>query len=129
MASSGAFIQMVLLLLCVKCDPTGSCISCMKLFSLCLNISALLEAQDIDMHLKPLQHPLEEIENVEFNEVKPLLNHLLHIVCFIWATSKYYSTPARIIVLLQEVCSLLIQQVGHIVFQTFTLQPFLKVEK
>uniref|UniRef100_A0ABM5FM48 Dynein axonemal heavy chain 9 isoform X2 n=1 Tax=Pogona vitticeps TaxID=103695 RepID=A0ABM5FM48_9SAUR len=72
--------------------------------------AALVEAQDIDMHLKPLQHPLEEIENVEFNEVKPLLNHLLHIVCFIWATSKYYSTPARIIVLLQEVCSLLIKQ-------------------
>lgn len=63
------------------------------------------------MHLKPLQHPLEEIENVEFNEVKPLLNCMLHIVCLIWGTSKYYCAPARIIVLLQEICNLLIQQV------------------
>ncbi|XP_007433956.1 dynein heavy chain 9, axonemal, partial [Python bivittatus] len=72
--------------------------------------AALIEAQDINMYLKPLQRPLEEIENVEFNEVKPLLNHMLHIVCLIWGTSKYYCAPARIIVLLQEICSLLIQQ-------------------
>ncbi|XP_053153093.1 dynein axonemal heavy chain 9 isoform X3 [Hemicordylus capensis] len=72
--------------------------------------AALVEAQDINMHLMPLQRPLEEIENAEFNEVKPLLNNVLHVVCLIWATSKYYSTPVRIIVLLQEICSLLIQQ-------------------
>ncbi|XP_044310020.1 dynein axonemal heavy chain 9 [Varanus komodoensis] len=72
--------------------------------------AALVEAQDINMHLKPLQHPLEEMENIEFFEVKPLLNRMLHVVCFIWATSKYYSTPARVIVLLQEICNLLIQQ-------------------
>ncbi|XP_070790567.1 dynein axonemal heavy chain 9 [Pituophis catenifer annectens] len=72
--------------------------------------AALIEAQDINMHLKPLQHPLEEIENVEFNEMKPLLNCMLHIVCLIWGTSKYYCAPARIIVLLQEICNLLIQQ-------------------
>ncbi|KAG8128895.1 hypothetical protein E2320_015668, partial [Naja naja] len=41
--------------------------------------AALIEAQDINMHLKPLQRPLEEIENVEFNELKPLLNCMLHI--------------------------------------------------
>ncbi|XP_042303471.1 dynein axonemal heavy chain 9 [Sceloporus undulatus] len=72
--------------------------------------AALVEAEDINMHLKPIQRPLEEIESVEFNEVKPLLNRVLHMVCFIWASSKYYSTPARIIVLLQEICSLIIQQ-------------------
>ncbi|XP_054832302.1 dynein axonemal heavy chain 9-like [Eublepharis macularius] len=72
--------------------------------------AALVEARDINLHLKPLQRPLEEIENVEFNEVKLLLTRILHVVCFIWATSKYYRTPARIIVLLQEICSLLIQQ-------------------
>uniref|UniRef100_A0A670JPV6 Dynein axonemal heavy chain 9 n=1 Tax=Podarcis muralis TaxID=64176 RepID=A0A670JPV6_PODMU len=72
--------------------------------------AALVEAHDINVHLKPLERPLEEIENAEFNELKPLLNRVLHVVCLIWATSKYYSTPARIIVLLQETCSLLIQQ-------------------
>lgn len=51
---------------------------------------------------------------------------MLHVVCFIWATSKYYSTPARIIVLLQEICSLLICQVSHAVVLTLAPQPFLE---
>ncbi|XP_025057963.1 dynein heavy chain 9, axonemal [Alligator sinensis] len=72
--------------------------------------AALSEAQDINLHLTPLQHHLEEIESVEFSEVKSLVSPLLHVVCLIWATSKYYNTPARIIVLLQEICNLLIQQ-------------------
>ncbi|CAM4557085.1 unnamed protein product [Lepidochelys kempii] len=73
-------------------------------------LEALTEAQDINLHLTPLQRHLEDIESVEFNEVKPLISPLLHVVCLIWATSNYYNTPARIIVLLQEICNLLIQQ-------------------
>lgn len=73
--------------------------------------TALSEAQDIDLHLTPLQQPLEDIEAAEFSKVKPLLVPLLHVVCWIWATSKHYSVPVRIVVLLQEICNLLIQQV------------------
>ncbi|XP_063312141.1 dynein axonemal heavy chain 9 [Pelobates fuscus] len=73
-------------------------------------VAALSEAQDINLHLKPLQRHFEEIENVEFNEVKPLIVPLLHVMCLLWARSKYYNTPARIIVLMQEVCNLFIQQ-------------------
>ncbi|NXG21537.1 DYH9 protein, partial [Grallaria varia] len=72
--------------------------------------AALTEAQDIHLHLLPLQRPLEVIEAVEFSKVKPLLVPLLHVVCLIWATSKHYNVPVRIIVLLQEICNLLIQQ-------------------
>ncbi|XP_014742318.1 PREDICTED: dynein heavy chain 9, axonemal [Sturnus vulgaris] len=72
--------------------------------------AALSEAQDIDLHLTPLQQPLEDIEAVEFSKVKPLLVPLLHVVCWIWVTSKHYSVPVRIVVLLQEICNLLIQQ-------------------
>ncbi|CAH2292037.1 dynein heavy chain 9, axonemal [Pelobates cultripes] len=73
-------------------------------------VAALSEAQDINLHLKPLQRHFEEIENVEFNEEKPLIVPLLHVMCLLWARSKYYNTPARIIVLMQEVCNLFIQQ-------------------
>ncbi|XP_074120841.1 dynein axonemal heavy chain 9 [Sminthopsis crassicaudata] len=73
-------------------------------------LAALREAQDIYIHLKPLQYHVENIENVEFNEVKPLVGPLLHIICLIWATSKYYCHPARIIVLLQEMNNLFIKQ-------------------
>lgn len=73
--------------------------------------TALGEAQDIDLHLTPLQQPLEDLEAAEFSQVKPLLVPLLHTVCWIWVTSKHYSVPVRIVVLLQEICNLLIQQV------------------
>lgn len=73
-------------------------------------VAALSEAQDINLYLKPLQRHFEEIENVEFNEVKPVIVPLMHVLCLVWAQSKYYNTPARIIVLMQEVCNLFIQQ-------------------
>ncbi|NXB03113.1 DYH9 protein, partial [Cnemophilus loriae] len=72
--------------------------------------AALSEAQDIDLHLTPLQQPLQDIEAAEFSKVKPLLVPLLHVVCWIWVTSKHYNVPVRIVVLLQEICNLLIQQ-------------------
>ncbi|KAM6240342.1 dynein axonemal heavy chain 9 isoform 3-T3 [Spheniscus humboldti] len=71
---------------------------------------ALTEAQDIHLHLTPLKRHLEDIERVEFSEVKPFLVPLLHVVCLIWVTSKHYNVPMRIVVLLQEICNLLIQQ-------------------
>ncbi|XP_074463654.1 dynein axonemal heavy chain 9 isoform X3 [Larus michahellis] len=72
--------------------------------------AALTEAQDIHLHLTPLKRHLEDIERVEFSEVKPFLAPLLHVVCLIWVTSKHYNVPVRIVVLLQEICNLLIQQ-------------------
>ncbi|NXH48679.1 DYH9 protein, partial [Dicaeum eximium] len=72
--------------------------------------AALNEAQDIDLHLTPLQQPLEDIEAAEFSKVKPLLVPLLHVVCWIWVTCRHYSVPLRVVVLLQEICNLLIQQ-------------------
>ncbi|XP_064890575.1 dynein axonemal heavy chain 9 isoform X5 [Columba livia] len=58
----------------------------------------------------PLKCRLEDIERVEFSEVKPFLLPLLHVVCLIWVTSKHYNMPVRIVVLLQEICNLLIEQ-------------------
>ncbi|OCT60754.1 dynein heavy chain 9, axonemal isoform X2 [Xenopus laevis] len=73
-------------------------------------VAALAEAQDINLHLKPLQRHFESIESIEFNEVKPHIGCLMHVICLIWSNSKYYNTPDRIIVLMQEVCNLFIQQ-------------------
>ncbi|XP_070581054.1 dynein beta chain, ciliary-like isoform X2 [Ptychodera flava] len=72
-------------------------------------VAALTEAQDISLHLKPLQRQLEDFEQVDFSDLAPLLPPLMHMVCLIWAHSQYYSTPARIIVLLQEICNQLIE--------------------
>lgn len=64
------------------------------------------------MHLTPLSHHLELLESLEFPEVKPRLQPLLHVVCLIWVTCESYRSPGRLTVLLQEICNLLIQQVS-----------------
>ena len=65
-------------------------------------VSAFEEAQDIDIHLKPLAGYFESVETTEFEEVIPLFAPMFHTICLVWANSKYYCRPARIIVLLQE---------------------------
>ncbi|XP_030631579.1 dynein axonemal heavy chain 9 isoform X2 [Chanos chanos] len=72
-------------------------------------VRALEEARDINIYLKPIQRLTEDLENVEFTDIKGKIAPLMHTVCLVWANSKYYNTPARIIVLLQEICNLLIQ--------------------
>ncbi|KAK2835022.1 hypothetical protein Q5P01_015506 [Channa striata] len=73
-------------------------------------LAALEEAKDICTYLKPLQQLFEEMENMEFPDVRRQIGPLMHTVCLVWANSRHYSTPARLIVLLQETCNLLIQQ-------------------
>uniref|UniRef100_A0A3Q3NPA1 Dynein heavy chain 9, axonemal-like n=1 Tax=Labrus bergylta TaxID=56723 RepID=A0A3Q3NPA1_9LABR len=70
------------------------------------------EAKDICTHLRPLQRLFEDMENAEFPEVRGQIGPLMHTVCLVWANSRYYNNPARLIVLLQETCNLLIQQVS-----------------
>lgn len=76
-----------------------------------LLLPALEEAKDICTYLRPLQRLFEDMESTEFPDVKGQIGPLLHTVCLVWANSRYYNTPARLIVLLQETCNLLIQQV------------------
>ncbi|XP_007888401.2 dynein axonemal heavy chain 11-like [Callorhinchus milii] len=71
---------------------------------------AVSEAQDIELHLRPLKRHLAHLEEVNFSEVEPLIPPLFHTICLIWSHSKYYCFPPRIIVLLQEFCNLLINQ-------------------
>ncbi|XP_055450236.1 dynein axonemal heavy chain 9 [Psammomys obesus] len=75
--------------------------------------AALTEAQDIHVHLLPLQRHLDILESTEFPEVKGRLRPLLHVVCLIWATCEWYRSPGRLTVLLQEICNLLIQQASN----------------
>lgn len=87
-------------------EPQAGKGECLQFFA------ALREAQDVHMHLMPLCRQLESLEGLEFAEVKPRLQPLLHVVCLIWATCKSYRSPGRLTVLLQEICNLLIKQVG-----------------
>ena len=67
------------------------------------------------MHLSPLRNLLEDFEQAEFDESKTRIDPIYHVVCLIWVTSKYYRSPEKIVVLLQEICNLVIESVrSHI---------------
>ncbi|XP_061561508.1 dynein heavy chain 9, axonemal isoform X3 [Phycodurus eques] len=73
-------------------------------------LAALEEAKDICTYLTPLQRLFEDMENREFSDVKGQIGPVMHTVCLVWANSGHYNTPARLTVVLQKICNLLIQQ-------------------
>lgn len=74
-------------------------------------VAGLKEAQDINLHLKPLRNMLEDFEQAEFDECKPQIAPLFHVICLVWAHSKYYRSAPRMVVLLKEICNLVISMV------------------
>lgn len=88
-------------------EKTGSSyfLSFKEIFRDC--VAALTEAQDINMYLKPMRHHFEDYEQAEFDESKKLFGPMMNALCLVWANSEYYNTPARIIVLLQEMCNMI----------------------
>ncbi|XP_075778341.1 dynein axonemal heavy chain 11 isoform X3 [Pelodiscus sinensis] len=72
--------------------------------------NGLMEAQDIELYLRPLRRHIQFLQETEFPKIHGLIPPLFHIICLIWSHSKFYSVPARIIVLLQEFCNLFIDQ-------------------
>ena len=73
--------------------------------------SGLEEAQDISMFLNPLRRHFETMEEVEYLELPQRFMPLFHCICLVWANCAHYRRPARLVVLLQEICNLLIELV------------------
>ncbi|KAF7658249.1 hypothetical protein LDENG_00015570 [Lucifuga dentata] len=71
---------------------------------------ALQEAKDIDLHLQPLHAQLSQLEKGGFSQTETFIPALFHTLFLIWTNCQSYQKPARIVVLLQELCNLLIQQ-------------------
>ncbi|XP_049903056.1 dynein axonemal heavy chain 11 [Epinephelus moara] len=71
---------------------------------------ALQEAQDIDLHLQPLRTQLTQLEKEGFPHMETFIPALFHTLFLIWTNCQSYQRPARIVVLLQELCNLFIEQ-------------------
>uniref|UniRef100_A0A8C4HHK8 Dynein axonemal heavy chain 11 n=1 Tax=Dicentrarchus labrax TaxID=13489 RepID=A0A8C4HHK8_DICLA len=71
---------------------------------------SVLEAEDIDLYLRPLRRLISSLEERSFPQIDTLLPPLFHTLCLIWSQSQYYCTPQRIVVLLQEFCNLIIEK-------------------
>jgi dynein heavy chain len=92
---------------------------------------ALEEAQDIDAHLKPLAPHFETLETNEFDEAAQAFVPMFHVICLLWANSKYYCRPARIIVLLQEVNNVVMRRASEFLepIDLFKGEPEESIEK
>lgn len=77
----------------------------------CLTHAAALEAEDIELHLRPLKRQISYLEECSFTGVEPFIGPLFHTLCLIWSRCHHYCIPARIVVLLREFCNLLIEKV------------------
>ncbi|XP_061081745.1 dynein axonemal heavy chain 11 [Conger conger] len=71
---------------------------------------AVLEAVDIELHLRPLKKHIARLEEQSLVHMEPLIAPLFHTLCLIWSRSQYYCAPGRLVVLLQEFCNLLIEK-------------------
>lgn len=63
------------------------------------------------MHLTMMRTRLEDMEQAEFDQLSQHIEPIFDLICLVWASSKGYRQPARILVLLQELCNLMINQV------------------
>ncbi|KAG8281332.1 hypothetical protein J6590_060968 [Homalodisca vitripennis] len=63
-------------------------------------VAAVKEAKEISKYLKPLEKCLTKLEAVELTEAHSLLMSLLHMVCLVWSSCKYYCSSAKVINLL-----------------------------
>ncbi|XP_009470045.1 PREDICTED: dynein heavy chain 17, axonemal isoform X2 [Nipponia nippon] len=71
--------------------------------------AGLEEAKDISLYLQPLRILLEEMEQADYSQLQPYMDRALCTVCLLRAHCQHYSSPARVIVILQEICNLLME--------------------
>ncbi|XP_023819910.1 dynein heavy chain 11, axonemal [Oryzias latipes] len=71
---------------------------------------ALEEATEIHLFLQPLKVLLSQLEEKNFLHLETYTPALFHTLFLIWTNCPSYQKPARIVLLLQEVCNLFIEQ-------------------
>ena len=85
---------------------------CTTFSRLCKEVyTARLESNDNMKYLRTLEEWFERLNTEEdFPGLQELFKPMLHIILLIWKNSKHYNTPARLVVLMREICNSLINQ-------------------
>ncbi|CAN0055637.1 unnamed protein product [Heterosigma akashiwo] len=85
---------------------------CQTFARLCKEVlTAKLEANDNNKYLRTLEEWFGRLNQMdEFPLLQEQFKPILHIVLLIWKNSKHYNTPARLVVLMREICNSLINQ-------------------
>ena len=85
---------------------------CVSFASLCKEVyNARLESNDNMRFLGMLQQWFDKLINGDdFPNLNETFRPILHIILLIWKRSKYYNTPSRLVVLLNQICNAIIEQ-------------------
>ncbi|KAJ1568524.1 hypothetical protein HK096_006203 [Nowakowskiella sp. JEL0078] len=74
-------------------------------------VHALDEASNINTFLKPLRIYVERLSQTsDFIELTQIYPGMMQSIVLIWTYSKFYNTPNRLTVILQEICNDIIEQ-------------------
>ncbi|KAI9353687.1 dynein heavy chain and region D6 of dynein motor-domain-containing protein [Obelidium mucronatum] len=95
-------------------------------------VFALNEASDISTYLKALRPSVERLTGAsEFIELVQIFPGMLQTLVLIWKYSKFYNTPSRLSVILQEICNDIIEQARNFIqpAELFTSEPEEAAEK
>ncbi|NWV92100.1 DYH17 protein, partial [Machaerirhynchus nigripectus] len=68
----------------------------------------LEEANDVSIHLQPLQTLLEEMEQADYSQLRSFVPKVLCTICLLRAHCVHYHSPAHIACVLQETCNFFI---------------------
>eukprot|EP00961_Rhodomonas_salina_P105516 1420618-Rhodomonas_salina.1 len=93
---------------------------------LCKEVAqARMEANDNVVYLQTIDPFISKLGNESFAEVSSVFKPLMHTILLIWKNSKFYNTPARLVVLMREICNDLIRQAATFVSgeQMFEIEP------
>jgi len=85
---------------------------CTTFARLCKEVfTARMEANDNTKYLRTLEFWFQSLNGEDdFPKTVEVFKPMLHIILLIWKNSKHYNTPARLVVLMREICNSLIAQ-------------------
>ena len=85
---------------------------CTPFNRLCKEVAgACNEANDNVKYLAALEGPLKAMSScAEFPNLSERFRPVVHMIMLVWKHSKHYNTPARLVVLMREICNDLIEQ-------------------
>jgi len=85
---------------------------CTPFAKLCKEVfAARLEANDNVKYLRTLESWFGRLNSADdFEKLPELFRPIMHILLLIWKNSKFYNTPARLVVIVREICNAIINQ-------------------
>jgi len=85
---------------------------CTPFAKLCREVfAAREEANDNVKYLRTLDNWVSKLnDGVSFDDLDSVFKPLMHVILLIWKNSGHYNTPARLVVLVREICNAVIKQ-------------------